>query len=86
MKNNKFEMNMFNDECICFPYKSIIVCNKNIKNVIMENRLDLEVNEPYIIITNNSFTDEEIEVLEDASIADCIARYKIQPSFGGIMI
>ena len=28
MANNTFEIRMFDDECVCFPYKSIVVCNK----------------------------------------------------------
>ena len=37
-------------------------------------------------MTNNKFTDEQIEILEDASIADCLNLYKSKPAFGGILI
>ena len=88
MTNHNFEMKMFGTDSICcIPYNSIIICNNNIKNAIINNQLeDFEVKEPYIIMTNNTFNDEQIEILEDASIADYLSWFKIHPSFGGILI
>ena len=86
MVNNKFEMAMFNGESICFPYKSIIVCNKTIKEAILNDQVELEAPIPYLIITNDEFTDEEIDILEDASIADCLSYTKSKPAFGGIIV
>ena len=51
MANNTFEIKMFDDEYVCFSYKSIIVCNKNIKNAILNNQVELEAPSPYIIVT-----------------------------------
>ena len=86
LSKNKFEMHTFNGESICFEFKSIIVCNKNIKDAILKGYVELDVPTPYIIITNSTFTDEQVEILEDASIADCLKLYKSEPSFGGILI
>lgn len=86
MANNNFEIRMFDNEYICFPYKSIIICNNNIKDAILNNKVMLEVSEPYIIITNNEFDDDKVEILEDASIADCLSLYKSKPAFGGIIV
>ena len=83
---NKFEIRMFDDEYICFPYKSIIVCNNNIKNAILNNQVKLEAPEPYVIITNNHLTDEQVNILEEASIADCLNYIKSRPVFGGLII
>lgn len=83
---NKFEMSTFDGESICFEFNSIIVCNRNIKEAILQKRVEIEAPKPYIIVTNNDFTDEEVEVLEDASIADCLRLYKHQPAFGGVLV
>ena len=83
---NKFEIKMFDDESICFPYKSIIVCNNNIKNAILNNQVKLEAQEPYVIITNNKLTDEQVNMIENASIADCLSYIKARPVFGGIIV
>ena len=83
---NKFEMNTFDGESICFEFNSIIVCNRNIKQQILNGCVKIECLKPFIIMTNDKFTDEEVEVLEDASIADCLSLYKHQPAFGGVLI
>lgn len=83
---NKFEMSTFDGESICFEFKSIIVCNKNIKDALLKGYVEIEAPTPYIIITNDKFTDEEVEVLEDASIADCLKLYKSEPAFGGVLV
>ena len=83
---NKFEISMFNSESICFKFKSIIICNKYIKDCLLNGELEMEVKEPYVIVTNNELTDEQIEILEDASIADCLKHIKSKPSFGGILV
>ena len=85
MTGNKFEMNTFDGQSISFPYKSIIVCNNTIKEAILDNKVELEAPIPYIIITNDEFTDEEVNILEDASIADCLSYIKSKPAFGGIL-
>lgn len=83
---NKFEMKTFDGESICFEFKSIIVCNKNIKEALLNGYVEIEAPTPYIIMTNDKFTDEEVEVLEDASIADCLRLYKSEPAFGGLLV
>ena len=82
---NIFQMNLFNGESVCFEFKSIIICNNNIKEALLAGNVEIEAPTPYIIITNNNLSDEEINILEDASIADCLSYMKIQPSFGGIL-
>ena len=86
MANNTFEIKMFDDEYVCFSYKSIIVCNKNIKNAILNNQVELEAPSPYIIVTNEDFSDDKVEILEDASFADCLSLYKSKPAFGGVIV
>lgn len=86
MVSNKFEMNMFDGECICFEFKSIIVCNKCTKEAILEGYLEIEAPMPYIIITSDRYSDDEAEVLEDASIGDCLKYLKLEPAFGGILV
>ena len=86
MQKNKFEMNMFDGRSICFEFNSIIVCNDNIKQSLLKGYLELEAPKPYIIITDNSYSDEEVDILEDASIGDCLMLHKAQPAFGGILI
>lgn len=86
MTKNRFEMNTFFGETICFNFSSIIVCNKNIKEELLNGRVDIEAPKPYIIVTNNEFTDEQVEILEDASIADCLRLYKSEPAFGGLLV
>lgn len=83
---NKFEMRMFDGASICFEFSSIVVCNNNIKDHILKGYVEMEAPKPFIIITNNKFTDEEVEILEDATIADCLSLYKLQPAFGGVLI
>ena len=83
---NNLEIKMFDNEIICCPYKSIIVCNNTIKEAILNNQVKLDVVEPYIIVTNNEFTDEQVEILEDANFANCLSLYKSRPVFGGIII
>ena len=83
---NKFEIAMFGGESICFEYASIVVCNGKIKKALIDGRLDIGAPKPFIIVTNLKFTDDEIEILEDASIADCLNLYKLMPSYGGLLI
>lgn len=83
---NKFEMNTFDGECIYFEFKSIIVCNKAIKEAILNGYVEIVAPAPFIIMTNSNFTDEQVEVLEDASIADCLKYIKSEPAFGGILV
>ena len=85
MVDRNFEMTMFNGETIYFDFKSIVVCNKNIKEALVKGYVEIEAPKPYIIITNSNFTDEQVEVLEDASIADCLKLYKFEPAFGGVL-
>ena len=67
-------------------YKSIIVCNKTIKHAIINNKVELDVLEPYIIVTNDKFSDDQIEILEEASVNDCLQLYNFKPAFGGVII
>lgn len=83
---NKFEMNTFDGESICFEFNSIVVCNKKIKEYLLEGYVEINAPTPYIIMTNDKFTDEEVEILEDASIADCLRLHKAEPAFGGILV
>ena len=83
---NKFEMGMFDGSSIYFEYKSIVVCNKKIKEDLINGKLNIYAPRPFIIITNNRLANNEIEVLEDASIADCLNLYKAMPVFGGLLI
>ncbi len=83
---HKFKMGMFDGESIAFPYKSIIVCNKNIMDRILNNEIKVEAPIPYIIFTDDKLTDEEVNILEDASIGDCLNLYKNRPAFGGILL
>lgn len=83
---NKFEMHTFDGESIYFEFNSIIVCNSNIKEQIIKGNADIGAPKPFIIMTNDKFSDEEVEVLEDASIADCLKLYKHQPAFGGVLV
>lgn len=83
---NKFEMYMFDGNSVCFEFKSIIVCNNKIKEDILCGYVKIEAPKPYIIMTNNDFTDEQVEILEDASFADCLNLYKTKPSFGGVIV
>lgn len=82
---NKFEMNTFDGESICFEFNSIVVCNKKIKDHILSGYIEIEAPKPFIIMTNNEFSDEEVEVLEDASVADCLRLHKSEPAFGGTL-
>lgn len=66
-------------------YRSIIVCNKTIKDAIINNKVELDVLEPYIVVTNDKFADDQIEILEDASINDCLQLYNFKPAFGGAL-
>lgn len=84
--SNKFEMKTFDGESIYFEFNSIIVCNNNIKEQLSEGCIELDVPTPYIIITNNNLTDEEIEILTDATIADCLRYTKAMPAFGGVLV
>lgn len=86
MANNKFEMRTFDGELICFEFKSIIVCNKNIKEALLKGYIKIEAPIPYIIMTDSKLSDDEIEILEDASIADCLNLHKAEPAFGGILV
>ncbi len=86
MNNNKFEIKMFDGESICFPYESIIVCNKSNKDSILNKTIKVEAPTPYIIITNDSLSNDEINILEDASIGDCLSHFKSRPAFGGILV
>lgn len=86
MANNIFEMNMFDGQSLCFKFKSIIVCNKNIKDALLSGNVAIEAPVPYVIITDDRLSDEEVEILEDASIADCLKLNKAQPAFGGILV
>lgn len=83
---NKFEMNMFDGQSIYFEFNSIIICNKNIKEALLNGYVEIEARKPYVIITDDRLSDEEIEILEDASIADCLRLNKAQPAFGGILV
>ena len=83
---NKFEMNTFDGTSICFEYNSIIICNKNTKEALLEGYIEIEAPTPYIIITNNKLPDNQVDVLEDASIGDCLNYLKSTPAFGGILV
>lgn len=83
---NKFEMSMFDGESICFEFNSIVLCNKNIKEQLLKGCVEITAPTPYIIITNNKFNDDEIEVLEDASIGDALSYVKAAPAFGGVIV
>ena len=83
---NKFEMNMFDGRSICFKFNSIIVCNNNIKEALLNGHVKIEAPSPYIIITDDRLCDTEIEILQDASIADCLKLNRAQPAFGGILV
>lgn len=82
---NKFEMYMFDGNSVCFEFNSIVVCNNKIKEDLLDGHIVLEAPKPFIIVTNNEFTDEQVEILEDASFADCMMLYKTKPAFGGII-
>lgn len=86
MTKNKFEIKMLDDRSICFEYKSIIVCNNNIKDAILNGSVEIEAPTPYIIMTNSIFTDEQVEILEDASIGDCLSLYNSRPAFVGMLL
>ena len=83
---NKFEMNMFDGECLCFEFNSIVVCNKNLKESLLAGYVEIDAPKPYVIITDNRLNDDEVEILEDASIADCLSLNKAQPAFGGLLV
>lgn len=83
---NKFEMRTFDNECICFEFNSIIVCNKKNKEALLEGYIEIEAPKPYIIITDDKLGDDEVEILEDASIADCLQFHKSLPAFGGLLM
>ena len=84
--DRNFEIKMFNGEVLYFEFKSIVVCNKNIKEALEKGYVEIEAPKPFIIITNSNFTDEQVEILEDASIADCLKLYKFEPAFGGVLM
>lgn len=86
MVSNLFEMNMFDGQSLCFTFNSIIVCNKNIKDALLSGNVEIDAPTPYVIITDDRLSDEEVEILEDASIADCLKLNQAQPAFGGIII
>lgn len=83
---NKFEMYTFGGESICFEFQSIIVCNKKIKEDLLSGYIVLDAPKPYVIMTNDEFSDEEVEILEDASIADCLKLHDLKPAFGGVLV
>ena len=84
--SNVFEMKMFDNESICFKYNTIIICNNTIKEAILDNKVKLDVLAPYIIVTNNNLSDEQMDILENASIADCLNYIKSKPVFGGVIV
>ena len=86
MINHKFEMHMFDGECICFEFASVIVCNKNTKEALLDGYIEIEAPKPYIIMTSDRYNDNEVEILEDASIGDALNYTKTQPAFGGILV
>lgn len=86
MQDNKFELQMFDGVSICFSYKSVVVCNKHIKEQLLNGNVDIIAPQPYIIMTNDKMTDDEIEILEDASVGDCISYIQATPVFGGIIV
>ena len=86
MMSNVFEIKTFDGESICFEYNNIIICNNNIKEALMNNKVEIDVEKPYIVITNNNLSDDQIDILENASIADCFEYIKAKPAFGGIIV
>lgn len=84
--NKTFEMNTFDGEVICFEFESIVVCNKNIKDALLKGYVEIKANKPYLIITNDKLNDDEVEILEDASIADALRYTRSQPAFGGLIV
>jgi hypothetical protein len=86
MQNNKFEIDLFDGKNICFQFKSIVICNKDIKDNILAGKVEVTAPAPYIIITNDRLNDDEMEILEDASIADALSYVKAKPAFGGVLI
>ena len=84
--DRNFEMKLFNGETLYFEFESIVVCNKNIKEALENGYLEIDAPKPFVIITNSNFTDEEVVILEEASIADCLKLYKFEPAFGGVLM
>ena len=85
MSRHRLEINTFNGENVTVTYKTIIICNKNIKEAFLSGKIKIQAEEPYIIITNNKFADDKVDVLEDATITECLKLYKMKPLFGGIV-
>ena len=85
-KNNVFNLALFDNQLLCFEFKSVIICNKDIKDNILAGKVEITAPVPYIILTNDELDDNEMEVLEDASIADALSYVKAKPAFGGVLI
>lgn len=84
MAKNSIEIHLADKETIYMEYKYIIICNNTIKQAILNNQVKLDnVEKPYVIITNKNFKDDEIHILEDVGIEECLLKYGYKIGYGG---